>query len=242
MQIPFLTVAVTKTGDLNQISVEISGSFQVLIGPFSGSIDRLGTMLRLDDLLAGVTAPRFDLKPPSGAGLAIDAGIVKGGGFLLFDPDRGEYGGILDIRIAAIGVKAIGLLSTKNPGGWSLLLIITAQLPPKLPGGLPFSSGGPIDLDAQGRTVARAKADGSATQSTTAIGAAIMAKALFSEGDLSALGALARWLRMRVPQVLGLVRDRKRGEVFNPLPMQLKGALQGPGRYRAARREIRRAS
>ena len=130
VQIPFLTFEVTKTGDLNQISVEISGSFQVSIGPFSGSIDRLGTLLKLDDLLAGVTAPRFDLKPPSGAGLAIDAGIVKGGGFLLFDPDRGEYGGILDIKIAAIGVKAIGLLSTKNPGGWSLLLIITAQLPP----------------------------------------------------------------------------------------------------------------
>jgi hypothetical protein len=130
VQIPFLTFEVTKTGDLNSISVEISGSFQVSIGPFSGSIDRLGTLLKLDDLLAGVTAPRFDLKPPSGAGLAIDAGIVKGGGFLLFDPDRGEYGGILDIRIAAIGVKAIGLLSTKNPGGWSLLLIITAQLPP----------------------------------------------------------------------------------------------------------------
>jgi hypothetical protein len=130
VQIPFLTFEVTKTGDLNQISVEISGSFQVSIGPFSGSIDRLGTLLKLDDLLAGVTAPKFDLKPPSGAGLAIDAGIVKGGGFLLFDPDRGEYGGILDIKIAAIGVKAIGLLSTKNPGGWSLLLIITAQLPP----------------------------------------------------------------------------------------------------------------
>ncbi|HEY4957824.1 MAG TPA: DUF6603 domain-containing protein, partial [Caldimonas sp.] len=130
VQIPFLTFEVTKTGDLNQIAVEISGSFQVSIGPFSGSIDRLGTLLKLDDLLAGVTAPRFDLKPPSGAGLAIDAGIVKGGGFLLFDPDKGEYGGILDIKIAAIGVKAIGLLSTKNPGGWSLLLIITAQLPP----------------------------------------------------------------------------------------------------------------
>ena len=130
VQIPFLTFEVTKTGDLNQISVEISGSFQVSIGPFSGSIDRLGTLLRLDDLLAGATAPKFALKPPSGAGLAIDAGIVKGGGFLLFDPDRGEYGGILDIKIAAIGVKAIGLLSTKNPGGWSLLLIITAQLPP----------------------------------------------------------------------------------------------------------------
>lgn len=130
VQIPFLTFEMKKADDLNKIEVELSGSFQVAIGPFSGSIDRLGTLLKLDDLLAGVTAPRFDLKPPSGAGLAIDAGIVKGGGFLLFDPDRGEYGGILDIRIAAIGVKAIGLLSTKNPGGWSLLLIITAQLPP----------------------------------------------------------------------------------------------------------------
>jgi hypothetical protein len=130
VQIPFLTFEMKKADDLNKIEIELSGSFQVQIGPFSGSIDRLGTLLRLDDLLAGVTAPKYDLKPPSGAGLAIDAGIVKGGGFLLFDPDRGEYGGILDIRIAAIGVKAIGLLSTKNPGGWSLLLIITAQLPP----------------------------------------------------------------------------------------------------------------
>ena len=130
VQIPFLTFELKKADDLDKIEVELSGSFQVEIGPFSGSIDRLGTMLRLDDLLAGITAPRFDLKPPSGAGLAIDAGIVKGGGFLLFDPDRGEYGGILDIRIGVIGVKAIGLLSTKNPGGWSLLLIITAQLPP----------------------------------------------------------------------------------------------------------------
>ena len=130
VQIPFLTFEMKKADDLNKIEIELSGSFQVQIGPFSGSIDRLGTLLKLDDLLAGATLPRFDLKPPSGAGLAIDAGIVKGGGFLLFDPDRGEYGGILDIRIAAIGVKAIGLLSTKNPGGWSLLLIITAQLPP----------------------------------------------------------------------------------------------------------------
>ena len=72
----------------------------------------------------------WGLKPPSGAGLSIDAGVVKGGGFLLFDAARGEYGGILDIKLMQIGVKAIGLLSTKNPGGWSLLLVITAQLPP----------------------------------------------------------------------------------------------------------------
>jgi hypothetical protein len=132
VQIPFLYFELTKGSGLNQIDIELAGSFQVAIGPFEGSIDRLGTKLNLNNLLGGGPAPAaaWGLKPPSGAGLAIDAGVVKGGGFLIFDPDRGEYGGILDVKLMQIGVKAIGLLSTKNPGGWSLLLIITAQLPP----------------------------------------------------------------------------------------------------------------
>jgi hypothetical protein len=132
VQIPFLYFDLVKGANLNQIDVEIAGSFQVAIGPFAGSIDRLGTRLNLGNMLGGGPGPlaAWGLKPPSGAGLAIDAGVVKGGGFLLFDAPRGEYGGILDIKLMQIGVKAIGLLSTKNPGGWSLLLIITAQLPP----------------------------------------------------------------------------------------------------------------
>lgn len=130
VQIPFLTFELRKADGLNKIEVELSGSFQVQIGPFQGSIDRLGTRLRLDNLLAGVADAGWGLKPPSGAGLAIDAGVLKGGGFLLFDPDRGEYGGILDIKLMQIGVKAIGLLGTKNPQGWSLLLIVAANLPP----------------------------------------------------------------------------------------------------------------
>ncbi|MBK1686332.1 DUF6603 domain-containing protein [Rubrivivax gelatinosus] len=130
VQIPFLTFELRKADGLNRVELELSGSFQVQIGPFQGSIDRLGTTLNLQNLLAGVAAADWGLKPPSGAGLAIDAGVLKGGGFLLFDPQRGEYGGILDIRLMQIGVKAIGLLGTKNPQGWSLLLIIAANLPP----------------------------------------------------------------------------------------------------------------
>lgn len=130
VQIPFLTFELKKADGLNRIEVELSGSFQVQIGPFQGSIDRLGTKLDLRHLLNGVAAADWGLKPPSGAGLAIDAGILKGGGFLLFDPDRGEYGGILDVKLMQIGVKAIGLLGTKNPQGWSLLLVIAADLPP----------------------------------------------------------------------------------------------------------------
>lgn len=131
VQIPFLYFDLVKGPTLNQIDIEIAGSFQVAIGPFAGSIDRLGTRLNLGNMLGGGTPlASWGLKPPSGAGLSIDAGVIKGGGFLLFDPARGEYGGVLDIKLMQIGVKAIGLLSTRNPGGWSLLLIITAQLPP----------------------------------------------------------------------------------------------------------------
>lgn len=133
VQIPFLYFDLIKADGLNAFDIEIAGSFQVAIGPFAGSIDRLGTKLNLANMLGGGGGnpiASWGLKPPSGAGLSIDAGVIKGGGFLLFDPARGEYGGILDIKLMQIGVKAIGLLSTNNPGGWSLLLIITAQLPP----------------------------------------------------------------------------------------------------------------
>lgn len=133
VQIPCLYFDLVKGADLNQIDIEIAGAFEVAIGPFAGSIDRLGTKLNLANMLGGGGAnplASWGLKPPSGAGLSIDAGVIKGGGYLIFDPDRGEYGGILDVKLMQIGVKAIGLLSTKNPGGWSLLLIITAQLPP----------------------------------------------------------------------------------------------------------------
>ena len=71
---------------------------------------------------------------------------------------------------------------------------------------------------------------------------AIMSKALFRERDLSAFGALARWLRMRAPQVLRWVRTRQRGLAFDPLPLQLKGAIQGPRSYRAALKGLPRAA
>src|SRR5439155_18900084 len=73
----------------------------------------------------------FKFKPPKGAGLTVDAGVVVGGGYVFFDPDRGEYAGVLELALAEIlTVKAIGLITTRMPDGtpgFSLLIILTAE-------------------------------------------------------------------------------------------------------------------
>lgn len=74
---------------------------------------------------------QIGFKPPNGVGLAIDAAIIKGGGYLYFDFDKEEYAGILELSIAEIvTIKAIGLITTKMPDGskgFSLLIILTAE-------------------------------------------------------------------------------------------------------------------
>jgi hypothetical protein len=70
-------------------------------------------------------------KPPMGVGISLDAGVVKGGGYLFFDVNREEYAGALELVFSGfINVKAIGLISTRMPDGsrdFSLLIIITAE-------------------------------------------------------------------------------------------------------------------
>src|SRR5208282_405495 len=81
----------------------------------------------------------FAFKPPSGAGIAVDAGVVTGGGYLSFDPSKGEYGGALDLVLQGTPVKAYGLIQTKLPGGlpgYSFIAVISAEFLP--PVTLPF--------------------------------------------------------------------------------------------------------
>lgn len=73
-------------------------------------------------------------KPPTGVGLSLDVGIIKGGGFLSIDVDKGEYVGAMELDfIGIISLKAIAIINTKMPDGskgFSLLIIITADFPP----------------------------------------------------------------------------------------------------------------
>ena len=115
-----------------EVSLDIRGGFSLTLGPFAASIDRVGVSLALqrlgDDIERLGDFVRF--APPRGVGLVLDAGVVKGGGFLFIDSARGEYAGALELKFLGWSIKAIGLLSTKRPDGsdgWSLLLFVFGQ-------------------------------------------------------------------------------------------------------------------
>lgn len=121
------------------IPIGIGADIGVNLGPFAATVENMG-------IKANFTFPQggggnigfanldIDFKPPTGVGLAIDAGVVKGGGFLSFDYEKGRYTGIVQLSIKeVVNVIAIGLITTKNPDGspgFSMILLITAEFTP----------------------------------------------------------------------------------------------------------------
>jgi hypothetical protein len=117
------------------VVAEVAVTMSVGIGPLQASVDRIGLNTALTFPQGGGNIGPADLdfrfKPPTGLGIAIDTASVTGGGYLSFDPQKGEYAGVLQLEIAdRINVKAIGLLTTKLPDGsrgYSLIVFITAE-------------------------------------------------------------------------------------------------------------------
>ena len=146
--------------DDGTLSLEISTALNGLLGPLTASVDRMG--VRVDLSLADGTDAAFGpfdvslgFKPPNGIGLAIDAGVVKGGGYVYLDYEKGEYAGALELTFSDfLSLKAIGLINTKLPGGgFSLLIIITAEFNPGIQLGFGFALSGVGGLLGLHRTV-----------------------------------------------------------------------------------------
>ncbi|MEH2501552.1 hypothetical protein V1290_000363 [Bradyrhizobium sp. AZCC 1578] len=128
------------------------------IGPIGFAIDGLGVTLTAT--FASGNAGPFDVstgfKPPTGLGVSIDTSLVTGGGFLSHDVATGRYAGILQLRIAKVGLTAIGLLDTRLPDGnpgYSFLIIIAATFP-TIQLGYGFTLNGAGGLAGVNRTVA----------------------------------------------------------------------------------------
>ena len=115
------------------VGASVAGDF----GPLAFVVENIGLSLKATFIKGGNAGP-FDItlgfKPPDGIGLAVDSGVLKGGGFLRIDAEQGEYIGSLELEFQGIfSLKAVGIIDTKMPDGsegFSLLIIITAEFSP----------------------------------------------------------------------------------------------------------------
>lgn len=120
------------------VTLEVAAALGLTLGPIAATVDRIGAKGALTFPPKNGNLGPADLqvlfKPPNGLGIQIDAGPVVGGGYISFDPDKGQYAGVLDVSIIEIiTVKIIAVLDTIMPDGspgFSFLLIITFDLPP----------------------------------------------------------------------------------------------------------------
>jgi hypothetical protein len=134
---PFVldSVHLELTASGGGLALEASVTGTGTLGPVSASVDRIGAKLDLGFTRGNLGPAQLDVafKPPTGLGVLIDAGVITGGGYISFDPDKGEYAGVLELSLLGISIKAIGVLDTKLPdgsAGYSFLIILTFDLPP----------------------------------------------------------------------------------------------------------------
>ena len=133
-----LFLALGVDAENRSFPLTVGTSAETTIGPFTATVKRIGfdVDVSFPEDREGKMGPldvAVGFKPPSGAGVSVDAGPVTGGGYIEHEPDKHRYAGALQLEIADYTIKAVGLLKTKLPGGqdgYSFLLLITAELPP----------------------------------------------------------------------------------------------------------------
>src|SRR5690606_27479492 len=120
IEIQNLKVALTPGSDFN---IGLGADIKALLGPFTAVVQGIGmnTTFTFPEDRKGNLGPvnlAIGFKPPAGIGLSLDAGVVKGGGFLLLDFDKGEYAGAIELYFEGLfGFSAIGIINTKFPDG-----------------------------------------------------------------------------------------------------------------------------
>jgi hypothetical protein len=107
--------------------IEIGSTIATKLGAVIGvTVDGAGLRLQINP---GAGAPvSVWLKPPHGMGLVVDAGLVRGGGYLGERP--GGFGGALQLRMGPVKVKAVGLL-TLEPS-FALVLVMSVEFRPPI--------------------------------------------------------------------------------------------------------------
>jgi len=138
-----VTVGLNPSTEPNtpDLRFEVSTSLVIRLPKLTFVVDRIGldgAVQFWDDLDLG-------FKPPNGIGVEIDASVVRGGGFLFYDAEKGQYAGVLDLDLQDLfTVKAIGLVSTKPSFSFLVILAVEDFTPINLPLGFRITGFGGI--------------------------------------------------------------------------------------------------
>lgn len=99
-------------------------------GVVTGTVDGAGLHVGIDPgaVADGHNPLSVAVKAPTGLGLAIDSGLVKGGGYL--GERSGGYGGALELRLGPVEVQAVGLL-TLEPS-FALVVVMSVRFTPAI--------------------------------------------------------------------------------------------------------------
>lgn len=120
----------------NNLQVSAAADITLNLGAIVATVNKIGLTGAMsvgnNGGLGGVDF-KLGFKPPTGVGLSIDAPPVKGGGFLNYDESTSTYTGGIELQFSKISFSAIGIISTKLPGGdpgYSLLVIVSVEFTP----------------------------------------------------------------------------------------------------------------
>ncbi len=132
--LPALQLGLKKSSDSQAWAAYATMAGNAQLGPVALSLDRLGIQMRIQKAAPGQKAHfagqhlDFDFKAPDGVGIMVDAKVVKGGGYLYINPERGEYIGVAQLSLKdKVQLKAIGIILTKPT--FSFLLLVSAEFP-----------------------------------------------------------------------------------------------------------------
>ncbi|MBZ9772622.1 DUF6603 domain-containing protein [Mesorhizobium sp. CO1-1-8] len=122
--------------DQGKFPVAVTADLKAALGPLVGIVEGLGVKVEIaftpdGNGNLGLVSVQPGFRPPKGIGVSLDVGVVRGGGYLSFDPDRAEYAGAIELAfLDIVTIKAIGLLTTRMPDGnpgFSLLIIMSVE-------------------------------------------------------------------------------------------------------------------
>jgi Family of unknown function (DUF6603) len=149
--IEIVSSTIAIKADSGAIPIDIGATIKGNLGPLTAVVENMGLRARFtfppdSNGNLGPVNLSLDFKPPSGIGLSIDAGVVKGGGYLYIDIEKEQYAGALELVVSEfLTLKAIGLITTRMPDGsrgFSLLVIITAEFGSPMQLGFGFTLSG----------------------------------------------------------------------------------------------------